>query len=72
MITQTMQLKKYTIDSYGNGWAYEVIDTDTNDSFWVQDQDADALKVATQNFEIADSIAEYMNTLGEPAQGWYK
>ena len=72
MITQTVQLKKYTIDSYGNGWAYEVIDNDTNDSFWVQDQDADALKVATQNFEIADCISEYMNALGEPAQGWYK
>ena len=55
---------RYEVYSHGNGWAYEVCDVHTGCSFWVQDDDAEALRVATENFEDVSCFDEYMSVAG--------
>lgn len=64
MRTNTFIAGNYHIVSYGNGWAYEVVDVETGCSFWVQDDDAEALRVATENFEDVSCFDEYMSVAG--------
>jgi hypothetical protein len=40
---------KYTVISYGNGWAYEVLDK-AGDGFFVQDDEASQLQAETEDF----------------------
>ncbi len=51
---------KFTIKSYGNGWAYEVTCNTTGDSVWVQDDDAHQLKTQTNDFEDTCVLAYYL------------
>jgi hypothetical protein len=59
---------KYLITSYGNGWAYEVEDISTGDSFWVQDDEASDLRHLSNDFEDTYMLAEYMSVRGEPCK----
>jgi hypothetical protein len=60
---------KYTIRSFGNGWAYEVRCNNPNpdDSLysylWFQDHDADQLQTDTNNFEDTVTIDQYFECL---------
>ena len=57
---------KFEVNNYGNGWAYEVIDTATGANFWLQDDDASLLRSETKGFKSEDIIEEYMiNLTGE-------
>lgn len=51
---------KFTIKSYGNGWAYEVTCNTTGDSVWVQDHDAHQLQTQTNDFEDTCVLAYYL------------
>lgn len=59
---------RYFITSYGNGWAYEVRCTETDYSFFVQDDAATDLQQATNDFEDTTLLAEYMEVLGTKDQ----
>jgi hypothetical protein len=53
MITNSFRTDddKYLIESYGNGWAYEVTSLDDDEqTLWFQDSDADQLQADTDNF----------------------
>jgi hypothetical protein len=54
---------KYTIRSFGNGWAYEVIHNATNESLWFQDHDADQLRTDTANFEDTCALDQHFECL---------
>ena len=54
---------KYTIKSYGNGWAYEVRCNNTDDTLWFQDHDADQLQTDTNNFEQTHILSQYFECL---------
>jgi len=54
---------RYFVTSHGNGWAYEVIDLQTGDSLWFQDDDANQFEAATQNLENEDAISIYFESL---------
>jgi hypothetical protein len=43
---------KYTIKSYGNGWAYSIADNRSPDTdpLWFQDEDAIRLQEETEDF----------------------
>ena len=54
---------KFEVNNYGNGWAYEVIDTNTGASLWMQDDDAKELEVFTANFKFENILADYVEGL---------
>ena len=54
---------KYTIKSYGNGWAYEITCNSTDDTLWFQDHDADQLQANTNNFEDTTILSQYFEDL---------
>ena len=56
---------KYTIRSYGNGWAYTITDQETGEEFFVQDDSAAQLQADTDNFENEHVLADYMEAIGE-------
>ena len=63
MHTFTTDNGKYTIVSYGNGWAYEVICNTTGDNLWFQDDDAHQLQTETDYFEHTCVIDQYFECL---------
>lgn len=65
MIQFTTQSGRYLVTSHGNGWAYEVVDLQTNDSLWFQDDDANEIRQQTDNFEHEGAIAVYFENLCE-------
>jgi hypothetical protein len=56
---------RYHVESLGNGWAYNVTDTRTGQSFFVQDSDAEQLTKDSEYFECTNVLAHYMETLGQ-------
>lgn len=54
---------KYTIKSYGNGWAYEVVDIGTGESLWFQDDAASQLQTDTNDFCDTCTIDQYFECL---------
>ena len=50
---------KYTVKSYGNGWAYTITCNATGDDLWFQDHDAEQLQADTNNFENTCVLAYY-------------
>ena len=58
---------KYLIESYGNGWAYEVTCQRTGESFFVQDDAAAQLRQDTNDFDDTSVLDNYMEALGEQA-----
>ena len=64
MKTNTFSTENYTVESYGNGWAYSVTCRHTGNSFFVQDDSATQLQSDTSDFSDEYSINEYMDTLG--------
>lgn len=57
---------KYTIRSYGNGWAYGVrcnVEGAYADALWFQDHDAEQLQADTNNFEDTCAIGQYFECL---------
>ena len=57
---------KYTITSYGNGWAYGVrcnVEGAYEDALWFQDDSASQLQADTNNFENTDVIGQYFECL---------
>ncbi len=60
MITFITHDGKFSVTSHGNGWAYEVTERSTGDSFWVQDHDADQLQADTNDFEWTEPLFEYL------------
>jgi hypothetical protein len=65
MIQFTTQSGRYLVTSHGNGWAYEVVDLQTNDSLWFQDDDANEIQEQTDHFEHEENIAVYFENLCE-------
>ena len=65
MMQFTTQSKRYHVTSHGNGWAYEVYDTETNDTLWVQDDDACTLQNDTNDFENEEALQQYFECLCE-------
>lgn len=65
MIQFSTQSGRYLVTSHGNGWAYEVVDLQTNDSLWFQDDDANEIQQNTNDFEHEGSIAQYFENLCE-------
>ena len=59
----TTQSTRYLITSHGNGWAYEIVDQETGDSLWFQDQDAIQIENDTNHFEHECAIAQYFECL---------
>ena len=56
---------RYHIESLGNGWAYNVTDQKTGQSFFVQDDNADQLLRDSDYFECTNVLANYMEVLGQ-------
>ncbi len=54
---------KYKINSFGNGWAYEVFCGD--DSLWFQDYDAEQLQLETEDFTNTMVLDMYFEMIGE-------
>ena len=54
---------RYTIRSFGNGWAYEIDDHETSDTIWLQDHDADELKELTKNFTDLSWLDHYFENV---------
>ncbi len=67
MKTSMFNTENYTIESYGNGWAYCVTCRHTGASFFVQDDSAIQLQADTSDFADEYSLNEYMDALGETA-----
>lgn len=44
---------QYAIASIGNGWAYQIQDVTTNESVWLQDDDASAFRARVDKLEAA-------------------
>jgi hypothetical protein len=67
MITNTFITadNRYHVESLGNGWAYNVTDQKTGESFFVQDSDADQLERDSDYFECTNVLAGYMDALGQ-------
>lgn len=65
MDIQTFKTKTgaYEVNNYGNGFAYEVIDTDTGASIWMEGDEAKELELLTANFQFEKVIADYMEEL---------
>jgi hypothetical protein len=61
----TTQTFKYHVQEHGNGWAYTVTDQSTGENFFVQDEAADDLQAASNDFENEDVLAQYMEAMGE-------
>ena len=56
---------QFTIKSFGNGWAYEVIDNTTNDTLWFQDQDAEFLRNQSADFSDTSAVSMFFEILCE-------
>jgi len=65
MMQFNTQSDRYAVISHGNGWAYEIIDTETGDSLWFQDDSATRLQADTNNFENDDMLSQYFENLSE-------
>jgi len=65
MMQFNTQSDRYSVISHGNGWAYEIIDNETGDSLWFQDDSAIQLQADTNNFENEDMLSEYFGNLCE-------
>lgn len=52
---------RYHVESYGNGWAYEITDQITGASLWVQDHSAEILRSDTNDFEDTDPLDAYVD-----------
>lgn len=65
MVQFTTQSGRYLVTSHGNGWAYEVVDLQTNDSLWFQDDDANEIREQTDHFEHEGNISVYFENLCE-------
>lgn len=55
---------KYSVRSFGNGWAYEVRELSTGDSLWFQDHDADLLYSETDDFTNPMVLDMYFEMIG--------
>jgi flagellar biosynthesis regulator FlaF len=49
----------YHVNSYGNGWAYEITDQLTGASLWVQDEAASIVQSDTNDFQDTDPLDAY-------------
>lgn len=61
--TFTTPSRAFLVQSYGNGWAYEVTDQSTGDSLWFQDDDATQLQADTNDFEDEAAIRTVFDCL---------
>ena len=59
MMQYPTQSGRYFVKSHGNGWAYEIEDTETGETIWAQDDDADALREHCSNFENEAALSDY-------------
>ena len=53
------QSGRYFVTSHGSGWAYEVQDTETGETIWAQDNDADILREHCSDFENEAALSDY-------------
>jgi len=56
---------RYIVESICNGWAYNVTDQRTGQSFFVQDHDAEQLVRDSDYFECTNVLEHYMESLGQ-------
>ena len=54
---------EYHIESHGNGWAYSITDQRTGDNLWFQDDNAQAVQDATQDFDYPEALDQYFECL---------
>lgn len=50
---------RYSITSYGNGWAYEIEEVHTGRTIWFQDADACTVQELTSSFADCAQLADY-------------
>ena len=53
----------YHVESHGNGWAYSITDQRTGDNLWFQDDDANTIREATNDWENTECIEEYFGCM---------
>jgi hypothetical protein len=53
----------YHIESHGNGWAYSITDQRTGDNLWFQDDDANAVHDATNDFDYPAALDQYFECI---------
>jgi hypothetical protein len=56
---------RFTIKSFGNGWAYEMTDNTTNGTLWFQDQDAEFLRDQSADFSDIATVSMFFEMLCE-------
>ena len=54
---------EYHIESHGNGWAYSITDQRTGDNLWFQDDNAQAVRDATQDFDYPEALDQYFECI---------
>lgn len=54
---------RYTVTSFGNGWAYTVTCNSTGEHLFFQDYDAEQIQAETDNFENESAIDQYFDCL---------
>lgn len=50
---------RYYVESYGNGWAYQITSQTTGASLWVQDDDACVVQIDTDDFTNTAALDAY-------------
>jgi hypothetical protein len=63
MISFNTPNRLYLVTSHGNGWAYEITDQETGESLWFQDDDAEQLRQATNDFELESVLDQYFEAI---------
>ena len=54
---------EYHIESHGNGWAYSITNQRTGDNLWFQDDNAQAVQDATQDFDYPEALDQYFECI---------
>jgi hypothetical protein len=65
MKTVTFSENAYEIVSHGNGWAFAVLDTAANRTFWVQDDSAAQFRDECLVFGWERTCRDYMDLIGK-------
>lgn len=65
MKTNEFNTEYFHVTSYGNGWAYEVHDNRTGDSFFLQDESATIFHEECEAIGWDEVCQQYMEALSE-------
>jgi hypothetical protein len=54
---------RYSVRSFGNGWAYEITDNSTGNILWFQDSHAEQLQRDTDNFDDTHVLDQHFECI---------